>query len=100
MPPRWVISYVAQETPAVDRAALDHVMDGDVEFREIESAMAHAQGEELAHLHARYDEIGGYQARSRAQTLLAGLGFQALATSSAASGSPTWRRAKACNGPL
>jgi ATP-binding cassette subfamily F protein 3 len=75
MPPRWVLSHVAQETPAVDRAALEFVMDGDAEYREIEAGMAHAHGEELAHLHARFDEIGGYQARSRAQTLLAGLGF-------------------------
>jgi ATP-binding cassette subfamily F protein 3 len=29
----------------------------------------------LAELHARYDEIGGYQARSRAQSMLGGLGF-------------------------
>jgi len=92
MPPRWVISYVAQETPAVDRAALDHVMDGDVEFREIESAMAHAHGEELAHLHARYDEIGGYQAKSRAQTLLGGLGFDEPAQArSVAEFSGGWR---------
>jgi len=92
MPPRWVISYVAQETPAVDRAALDHVMDGDVEFREIESAMAHAHGEELAHVHARYDEIGGYQAKSRAQTLLGGLGFDEPAQArSVAEFSGGWR---------
>ncbi|MEP7262611.1 MAG: ATP-binding cassette domain-containing protein, partial [Usitatibacter sp.] len=66
---------VAQETPAVERPALEFVMDGDVELRELEAAMAAADEEHLADLHARYDEIGGYQARSRAQTLLAGLGF-------------------------
>jgi ATP-binding cassette subfamily F protein 3 len=80
MPPRWVLAHVAQETPAVQRAALDFVMDGDEELREVESEIsiaeaAHESGEHLAHLHARYEEIGGYQARSRAQTLLAGLGF-------------------------
>jgi ATP-binding cassette subfamily F protein 3 len=80
MPPRWVMAYVAQETPAVDRPALEFVMDGDAELREVEAAIAKAEaehdtGEELAHLHARFDEIGGYQARARAQTLLAGLGF-------------------------
>ena len=80
MPPRWVLSHVAQETPAVERAALEFVMDGDAELREIESAIAKAEAEHdtgahLAELHARFDEIGGYQARSRAQTLLAGLGF-------------------------
>ena len=80
MPPRWVLSHVAQETPAVERAALEFVMDGDGELREIEAAIAtaeeeHDTGSHLAELHARFGEIGGYQARSRAQTLLAGLGF-------------------------
>ena len=75
MPPRWVLSHVAQETPALDVPALEFVMDGDAELREVESAMAAADSEHLANLHARYEEIGGYQARSRAQTLLAGLGF-------------------------
>ena len=80
MPPRWVLSHVAQETPALDRAALDFVMDGDAELREVERSIAEAEaahdGERLGHLHARYDEIDGYQARSRAQTLLWGLGFR------------------------
>ena len=74
-PPRWVLSHVAQETPAVEQPALEFVMDGDVELRDIERGLASAEGDDLAHLHSRYDEIGGYQARSRAQTLLAGLGF-------------------------
>src|SRR5690349_749962 len=62
LPPRWVLSHVAQETPAVDQPALEFVMDGDAELREVERAIAAAeaahQGEELAHLHARYEEIG------------------------------------------
>jgi ATP-binding cassette, subfamily F, member 3 len=81
MPPRWVLSHVAQETPAVDQPALEFAIDGDRELREIESAIATATGEELAHLHARYDEIGGYTARSRAQSMLAGLGFDDAAQS-------------------
>src|SRR4051812_10767406 len=75
MPPRWVLSHVAQETPAVAQPALEFVMDGDAELREVERGMATAEGDLLASLHARYDEIGGYQARSRAQSMLAGLGF-------------------------
>src|SRR6476659_2157209 len=75
MPPRWVLSHVAQETPAIDQPALEFVMDGDAELREIERETAHAAGVRLADLHARYDEIGGYQARSRAQSMLSGLGF-------------------------
>src|SRR5205823_4055076 len=33
VPPRWVIAYVAQETPATERPAIDYVQDGDVELR-------------------------------------------------------------------
>ena len=79
MPPRWVLAHVAQETPAVAREALEFVIDGDAELRDTEGAIAEAEtrhdGDRIAHLHARYDEIGGYQARARAQVLLAGLGF-------------------------
>jgi ATP-binding cassette, subfamily F, member 3 len=75
LPPAWILSHVAQETPAVERPALDFVMDGDVELREVEAAMADEHGEKLAELMAHYDHIGGYQAKARAQTMLAGLGF-------------------------
>ncbi|HRE12958.1 MAG TPA: ATP-binding cassette domain-containing protein [Usitatibacteraceae bacterium] len=82
LPPRWVIAHVAQELESLDRPSLDFVMDGDVELREVEGAIAaaeaaHEEGEKLAHLHARYEEIGGYAARSRAQALMSGLGFSA-----------------------
>ncbi|HET9340364.1 MAG TPA: ATP-binding cassette domain-containing protein [Casimicrobiaceae bacterium] len=80
LPPRWTIAHVAQETPAVDRAALDFVLDGDVELRAVEAALAaeeraHAMdGHALAELHHRFEAIGGYAARARAAELLAGLG--------------------------
>jgi ATP-binding cassette subfamily F protein 3 len=81
MPPRWVLSHVAQETPTLEQGALEFVIDGDVEFRAVERAIAeaeasHADGHSIAALHARYEEIGGYQARTRAQTLMGGLGFR------------------------
>ncbi len=80
LPARWVLSHVAQELRDTDRAALDFVMDGDAELREVEAAIreaeqAHEEGERAAMLHARYDEIGGYTAKSRAQALMSGLGF-------------------------
>src|SRR5690349_22127365 len=75
MPPRWVLSHVAQETPALPQPALEFVIDGDAELREVERGIEVADGDTLAALHARFDEIGGYQARSRAQAMLAGLGF-------------------------
>ncbi len=81
LPPSWTIAHVAQETPPVTTSALDYVLDGDRELREIETALAVAQhdpghdGTELADLHHRFEAIGGYSARARAATLLAGLGF-------------------------
>ena len=96
-PPRWILSHVAQETPTVDLAALEFVLDGDVELRALERRIAsagqrHAGGEELAHLHAELEEMGGYLARPRAQAMLAGLGFDDSAQSRAvAEFSGGWR---------
>jgi len=80
LPPRWILSHVAQETPAVELPALEFVLEGDVELRALEQRIASAEerqagGEELAHLHAELGEMGGYVARPRAQAMLAGLGF-------------------------
>jgi ATP-binding cassette subfamily F protein 3 len=94
LPPRWVVAHVAQETTASAQPALEFVMDGDAELREVERGLAepHASGEALAALHARYEEIGGYQARPRAQALLAGLGFdEASQPRAVASFSGGWR---------
>ncbi|MEP6657483.1 MAG: ATP-binding cassette domain-containing protein [Betaproteobacteria bacterium] len=86
LPPGWTIAHVAQETPAVDRRALEFVLDGDQELRSIEAALGHAQhdtgdaerdGNVLAELHHRFDAVGGYSARARAGMLLSGLGFSA-----------------------
>ena len=84
MPPRWILSHVAQETPALPQPALEFVLDGDVELRELERSIAEAEarhdaGEDLAHLHSDYEQVGGYQARPKAQSMLAGLGFSEAA---------------------
>jgi len=78
LPASWTIAHVAQETPPVDRSAIEFVLDGDAELREIEAglASADADGAALAELHHRYEIVGGYGARARAATLLAGLGFE------------------------
>ncbi len=87
LPAAWTIAHVAQETPAVPAPALEFVLDGDRELRNVELALKAAEaaaavdpeqaGETLAELHHRFDEIGGYAARARAATLLAGLGVPA-----------------------
>ncbi len=79
-PKDWVIAHVAQETPADSRPAIEYVLDGDAELRDVERALAKAEadndGIELASLHTHFDNINGYTARSRAGQLLHGLGFK------------------------
>jgi len=79
-PPRWTLAHVAQETPAVPTPAIDYVLDGDTELRDIERALEVSghDGAKLAEMHHRYEEIGGYGAKARAATLLAGLGFSEM----------------------
>jgi len=88
LPPKWTIAHVAQETPATETPAIEYVIDGDRQLRDVERALADAgarhatapvehdvQGAALAELHHTFEAIGGYRARARAATLLAGLGF-------------------------
>ena len=79
MPTTWVIAHVAQETPALSMPAIEFVLDGDAELRNIEIALATAeanhQGELIAELHHRLLDIEGYSAKARAAELLSGLGF-------------------------
>ena len=77
IPKDWVIAHVAQETPALDQSALDYVLDGDRELRDIESHLAiEMNGDKIAQLHARLESIEGYTASVRAAQLLHGIGFQ------------------------
>jgi ATP-binding cassette subfamily F protein 3 len=79
MPGNLAVAHVAQELDASDQHAIDFVLDGDVELRAVERQIAAAEAADDGHRHAElyghYDAIGGYYARSRAATLLHGLGF-------------------------
>ncbi|GGP78481.1 ABC transporter ATP-binding protein [Shewanella ulleungensis] len=79
LPAGWQIATVAQETPALDVSALEYVLDGDVEYRQLEAQLNQAQhdndGNAIALIHGKIDAIGGYAIRARAGALLAGLGF-------------------------
>lgn len=74
------LSHVAQETPAVDMAAVDYVMLGDEELTSLEKQILDAEaaqdGIKISALHERMNAIGGYQARARAGQLMSGLGFK------------------------
>ncbi|MEM5312626.1 ATP-binding cassette domain-containing protein [Paraburkholderia sp. JHI869] len=79
LPPSWRIAHVAQETPAVDRTALDYALDGDAALREIEARIAAASaahdGAAEAEAHGAFADADGYTAPARAEALLLGLGF-------------------------
>jgi len=77
MPRNLVIAHVAQETAATDRLAIEHVIDGDTELRELQSRLENNpdDGIKIAELHSAIETAGGYSAESRAATLLSGLGF-------------------------
>ncbi|HEY4542185.1 MAG TPA: ATP-binding cassette domain-containing protein, partial [Noviherbaspirillum sp.] len=81
-PARWRVAHVAQETPALDRSALDYAIDGDATLRkleaelaQLESAGSNADGNRIAELHAALADADAYTVRSRAEQLLLGLGF-------------------------
>ena len=78
-PARWRVAYVAQETPALARTALDYAIDGDTTLRRLEAELAAAEtaddGHRIGELHAAMLDADAYTARSRAEQLLHGLGF-------------------------
>ncbi len=81
-PKQWRVAHVAQETPALERTALDSVIDGDTTLRALESELAEieakgeaADGHRIGELHAMLADADAYTARSRAEQLLIGLGF-------------------------
>jgi ATP-binding cassette, subfamily F, member 3 len=79
VPARWRVAHVAQETPALERPAIEYAIDGDVELRELEAALAQAEaaddGHAIGELHARLRDADAYTVRARAERLLRGLGF-------------------------
>ncbi|HEX8885999.1 MAG TPA: ATP-binding cassette domain-containing protein [Noviherbaspirillum sp.] len=82
-PSTWRVAYVAQETPALDRCALDYAIDGDAGLRRLEAELAAvesqpesaASGHRIGELHAALADADAYTVRSRAEQLLTGLGF-------------------------
>lgn len=79
MPDKLVTAYVEQSTPHSFATALDFVIDGDREYRDLERDLAQAEkdnhGDKIAAVHDRLSSIGGYAIPARASELLYGLGF-------------------------
>jgi ATP-binding cassette subfamily F protein 3 len=78
-PSQWRLSHVAQETPALERAAVDYAIDGDTVLRNLQAQLASAEekhdGVLMGELHAALADADAYTVRSRAEKLLSGLGF-------------------------
>ena len=79
MPAKARIAWVAQETPHLPDPALDFVLSGDDVLHGAVMAERHATAQEdweaVAEAHHRLAELNGYDAESRAATLMHGLGF-------------------------
>jgi len=95
LPPDWRIASVQQELHADDRPAREFVIDGDTPLRGLQArraALGDHQGTEIAETEAALIEAGAWSAPSRAEQLLAGLGFKpAEWTQPVASFSGGWR---------
>ena len=80
MPPRWRLGEVAQQMPETTQGATDYVLEGDGPLTTAIAALAAAEaahdGHAMADAHMAIDEAGGFDARSRAQAMLLGLGFR------------------------
>jgi ATP-binding cassette subfamily F protein 3 len=79
IPKDWRIAHMAQELARSERSAVDYVLDGDPELRKIEVAIEKALLDEdhdaLANEYEKMDTANGFDAHSRAEQLLHGLGF-------------------------
>ena len=79
MPPKWLISEVAQEMPETSQDATSFVVEGDIVLtqakQELQQAEASNDGEKIATAHLHIAEANGFDAPARAQAMLLGLGF-------------------------
>ncbi len=82
-PRNWRVAYVAQETPALERPAVEYAIDGDTTLRKLEKELAEveamqdqeAAGHRMGELYGLLADADAYTVRSRGEQLLAGLGF-------------------------
>ncbi|HAD09874.1 MAG TPA: ABC transporter ATP-binding protein [Porticoccaceae bacterium] len=82
VPRDWRIASVEQETPALSLSVLEHTIDGDRAYRELENQRQVAEaagGETLAQWHHDFETMDAYSMPARAARLLAGLGFNEAA---------------------
>jgi ATP-binding cassette subfamily F protein 3 len=82
-PAKWQLAHVAQETPPLERSAIDYAIDGDVTLRKLEAQLAeleaqpesHDNGIAIGNVYGALSDADAYTVRSRGEQLLLGLGF-------------------------
>ncbi len=76
---QWQVVAIAQYIDDTSRTTLDYVIDGDTHLRQLEAKLDDAEknneGELIGKLHDELAQAGAYDVKSRASTILAGLGF-------------------------
>ncbi len=76
LPRHWRVAHVAQETPALERPAVEYVIDGDTKLRALQRELESTHdGTRIGELHAALADADAYTAQPRAEALLLGLGF-------------------------
>lgn len=79
IPVSWRIAHVAQETPSVERTALDYVLDGEGIYRNLQKQLQvandHDDGIRIAEIHGQLQDVGADTIQTRAAIILDGLGF-------------------------
>jgi ATP-binding cassette subfamily F protein 3 len=77
MPKHWRVAHVAQETPALERPAVEYAIDGDRKLRALQTELEETHdGNRMAELHAALADADVYTVKPRAEALLLGLGFK------------------------
>ena len=80
VPSGWRVASVRQEIAASEAPAREFVIDGDTRLRQLQTERAtidssEHSGQRIAELETELIEAGAWSAASRAEQLLAGLGF-------------------------
>lgn len=78
IPNSWHIGHMAQEVATSEQLAIDFVLSGDSVWYELNQKIQNHQNfseDELAHIHAKFDDIHGYSIPAKAGQIMAGLGF-------------------------
>src|ERR1700761_4613648 len=80
IPSQLSIAHVEQEIGASSRPAIEFVLDGDAQLRNLEAKIANAEASDsamaLAERYAALEGVDGYRARARAAAIMHGLGFK------------------------